>query len=87
MGMHDHARAFVENWIAENIQGEPYLDEEGNDPRPSEYAVQCVYDADAAGITEKEIEGAYDSLVDRMAEAIDQSADDEVDRLVAKDRD
>ena len=86
MGMHDHARAFVENWISENIQGEPFLGEDGNDSRPSEYAVQCVSDADAAGISEKEIEGAYDSLVDRMAEAIDQSAEDEVDRAVSKDR-
>jgi len=87
MAMHTRARDFVESWIEENIQSEPYLSDEADDPRPAEYAARCISDAEAAGISDKEIEGACDDLVGRMAEAIDASADAEVCRMIAKDPD
>ena len=41
--------AFVTNWVSENINPEAFLDEEGEDSRPDEYARQCEADAEADG--------------------------------------
>jgi hypothetical protein len=84
---HQGAHEFVEEWISENIQFEPYLDEESPDPRPAEFAAQCISAADDAGISQEEIESEYGDLKGRMAEAINASADAEVDRMMSKDRD
>jgi hypothetical protein len=79
---------FVEQWISDHIQFEPFLDEEGHDPRPAEFAAQCLSDAEAAGISEEEIQAAYDGdLSGRMAEAVNASADAEVERMMSRDRD
>ena len=84
--MPDRAEEFVKEWIAVNIQAEPYVYEEWTkDPRPKEFAIQCISDAEAAGISEKEIGAAFPNLAKTMAYAIDVSADREVIRLAAKD--
>ena len=75
---------FVEEWIAENVQGQPFVDDEGEDLRPAEFALSCISAAGAAGITEQDIWEEYPDLVDRMADAINESAEEEVSRLAAK---
>lgn len=76
---------FVEDWISENIHAEAYVDEDQDDPRLAEMAALCTAAAHEAGFSQDELDEAYPVLSDRMAEAIDAAADQEVDRLSSKD--
>lgn len=79
--MSTRAREFVEAWIEQNVLAEPYLAEEGEDTRPSEFVSACLAEADTAGIPHNEIDEEFEDLEARIADAIDQSADYGVDRL------
>ena len=82
--MSRRAISFVEDWVRENINAQPYLDEEGRDTRPGIFAAEGLAAAEAVGISKAEIEEEFD-LESTMAAAINEAADGEVDRLVAKD--
>lgn len=77
--MTNKAVDFVEDWISENINAQPYVDEEGDDDRPKEFARECRQAAKAAGISAAEIKKEYPDLEGRMAEAINEAADAAID--------
>ena len=79
--MSAQARKFVEAWIEQNVLAEPYLAEEGEATRPSEFVSACLAEADVAGIPRKEIDEEFEDLEVRMADAINQSADYGLDRF------
>lgn len=81
-----NAIEFIENWVAENIQAEPYASEEGPDPHAVQYAKQCAATALESGFSKDDLENAIgDDLISYMTDAINASADAEVERLASKD--
>lgn len=56
---------FLENWIDEHVNAQPYLDESG-DPRPTQFAQECAAAAKEAGISLQEIEEEVGNLEGRM---------------------
>ena len=67
-------------------QGAAACSRDGVDLRPTDLAERCAAEAAKAGIPREEIEEAFGRLFeDRMAEAIDNAADVEVDRSAAED--
>lgn len=82
--MTQRAREFVEQWVETNIDAEPYLGEKA-DPRPAEYARNCMYEARGSGISRPEIEQECGNLITYMGRAIDASAHEEVARLAEDD--
>ncbi len=83
--MSKRAIDFVGKWIEANIHPQTYVQEDGNDIRPKEFAETCMIQAEARGISRAEIEEDYGDLSGAMAEAIDEMAQAEVDRLSSKD--
>lgn len=79
------ASDFVDGWVEDNIQGEPYVSEDGDDPRPAMYAQNCVAAAKEEGITLADIKEEIDDIEMHMAHAINASADREVERQSQKD--
>jgi len=82
--MSKRASDFVTNWIDDNISAEPYVGD--NDPRPAKYARDCLIEAEKEQIYRGEIEEDLGELEVYMGQAIDKSANNEVNRLVGKDR-
>ena len=82
--MSQRAREFVERWVRTNVGPEPY-DDVGADPRPSEYARDCLYDARGFDISRGEIEQEFGNLVSYMHRMMDASAGEEAVRLTASD--
>jgi hypothetical protein len=68
--MSERAKAFVEQWMKNNIYAEPYEDT-GTDTRPAEYARDCIIDAKYSGISHIEIEEEFKDLVTYMWEGIE----------------
>ena len=82
--MSQRAREFVERWGKAYVGPEPHEDV-GADPRPSEYARDCLYDARGSGISRGEIEQEFGNLVSYMHRMMDASAGEEAVRLTASD--
>lgn len=80
------AQDFVDAWINENVQATGY-ERESDAAQAKTLAMQCWAAADKAGISRGAIQQAVGDLVPYMASAIEQTNDDEVARLVEKDRD
>jgi hypothetical protein len=81
--MSERAIAFVENWISENIHATGY-EPEGNGSQSMALAARCLASAKSEGITEAEMNDAFDSLPRFIAGAIKDANDDEVERLASK---
>ncbi|MDB6454714.1 hypothetical protein [Falsirhodobacter sp. 20TX0035] len=66
------AEAFVEAWIAENINGPVYSDDDEYDweDAAQDYAAKCLTDAEASGISEADVRAAYPALETRMFHGI-----------------
>lgn len=80
--MSEHAIEFVNNWVSENINVEAY------DPPAGliDQAVQDMVDeAEANGISRKEIEDEVGDLHSFVSREYEKRTDDEVARLVEKD--
>ena len=86
--MSERAEEFIRDWIADNVQAEAFVDEDGDgdDPRPALFARACQAEAEAQGIYLGELEEASGSLESQMFDAINRSANAEVSRLAANDR-
>jgi hypothetical protein len=81
--MNDRAVEFLDTWCSDHINpvAFPKKRSEGEG-----LAAQCLEDAKRAGIAEKDLkEAAGGDLVGYMFDALDHAAQNEVDRLVAKD--
>jgi hypothetical protein len=84
--MTTRAREFVDAWIEQNVKAEPFLADEDEETRPAEYASSCLADAEAAGVSRKEIDEEFDDLEEHMATEITRSAENRTSGLVRKDR-
>jgi hypothetical protein len=82
--MNADAKAFIEDWIDENIQATNY-EPEGDATAARAAAIACFRDADRAHISRPAIQAAVGNLQDYMAAAIRAANEAEVARLVAKD--
>lgn len=76
---------FVNGWVSNNINAQPYMSADGDDDRAASLAAQCEAAAKEVGITRQMLERVYGDLESFMEDAIDDSADQEVARLVGKD--
>ena len=81
--MSKRAKEFVEHWVETNIGPDLYVDV-GADPRPTEYARDCLYEARSSGIPRDEIEREFGNLVNYMNRVMDASADEAVARLAGR---
>ncbi len=81
--MNDRAVEFLDHWCSEHVNAVafPQKRKEGEG-----LAAQCLEDAKRAGIAAKDIqEAAGGDLIECMFNALNDAAQAEVDRLVAKD--
>jgi hypothetical protein len=83
--MSERAIAFVEEFVDEHVHAEGY-EPEGDSSKARSLAEHCLSAAKSAGISEAEMKDAFDNLTRFMAAAIKDANDDEVQRLVDKDR-
>lgn len=60
--MTDDAKTFLNHWVAEHINGEPYVGSSDPDPRPARYASQCQGDAEKAGLTAEQLGAAASDM-------------------------
>lgn len=74
--MSQRAREFVDRWVESNIHAEPYVAEQA-DPRPAEFARNCMYEARGSGISRPEIEQECGNLISYMGRALDAYASQE----------
>ncbi len=74
---------FVSDWALEHVQATVHDDRESAE----HYAAECLADAKAAGFSEQAIiKAAHGNLVSFMEGEVNRAADQEVERLVAKDK-
>jgi hypothetical protein len=71
------AIAFVEEWVSENI--EPGDEPDDNNVRAAALAAQCLKDAKAQGISQAEINDAFDDLTEFMAGELEEAHEAEED--------
>jgi hypothetical protein len=74
--MSERALGFVEEWIAEHIDGKADApDGDGDDAQAKACASQCLQAAQAQGISELEIKESIEDLTAFMAAAIEEASE------------
>ena len=71
---------FFENWLTEHIPVEDYAEEGKTDPRVAPLLAQLLTAAKGNGISAQELEDNCGDLKDRIAAALEEATDDEVER-------
>jgi hypothetical protein len=79
LGMSERAIGFVENWVTENIDAKS-RQVDGFDLPAKELAARCLIAAKAQGISQSEIDDAFEDLTAFMAGQIEEAKDREKDR-------
>lgn len=79
------ATEFVEGWIRQNVNAEPFVGGDEDRQRAKELAAKCLSGAEAEGIARAAIRQEYDDLEDRIFDAMGDRWGDESDRLAGKD--
>ena len=77
--MSERAIGFVENWVTENIDAKSHQAESGDLPA-KELATRCLMAAKAQGISQSEIDDAFEDLTAFMAGQIEEAKEREQDR-------
>lgn len=72
-------------WTGETIGAESYLEEDGTDERPAQYAEMFIAAAKSEGFSDKDIAVIKGNLKDMIARVMEQNTDAEVRRLADKD--
>jgi hypothetical protein len=74
--MSERALGFVEEWIAEHIDGKADApDGDGDGAQAKACAAQCLQAAQAQGISELEIKESIENLTEFMAAAIEEAGE------------
>jgi predicted metal-dependent hydrolase len=82
--MSERAIGFVEDWVSENIGAKGHQAESGNSQAKA-FATQCLTAAAEEGISQSEIDAAFEDLTAFMAGQIEEANDREVARSAAKE--
>jgi len=77
-----HVTDFVQSWVAENINAEPY---EPGDQVVAAHVNRLKIDAQAEGISSEDLVNDLGDLADFISEALETATDNEVERLASKD--
>lgn len=76
---------FVNHWVSENINAEPYAPEDGPHPEAEAAVEALLQDAAQEGISREEIVEDVGDLHDFISEAFESATDAEVERLASKE--
>lgn len=76
---------YVYEWLGENVELQSYLDEEGDDDRPQQYADQFAANAEAEGFSPEDVESIRPRLPEIIGQYMTQQTDAEVRRLADED--
>jgi hypothetical protein len=75
--MSERAIAFVESWVSENVSAQGYQ-ANGDDSQAKALAVQCRNAASAEGISQAEMDAAFDDLTAFIAGEMEEAHDRDV---------